>query len=61
MITPIAQTIEMGIDELCMNCAIELIYSYKISNRVDNKLRFEHIRVRPTIQKYFKSLIDNLK
>lgn len=51
----------MDIDELLMDSAIELIYIYKTSNRVDNKLRFEHVRVRPTIQRYFKSLVDNLK
>lgn len=60
MITPITQTIEMDVDEVLMDSTIELIYSYKTSNKVDNKLRFEHVRVRPTIQRYFKSLIDNI-
>ena len=61
MIIPITHTIEMDIDELRMDTAIELIYTYRIINKVDNKLRFEHVRVRPTIQRYVKSLIDNLK
>lgn len=52
MITPITQTIEMDVDEVLMDSTIELIYSYKTSNKVDNKLRFEHVRVRPTIQRY---------
>ena len=60
MITPITQTIEMDVDEVLMDSIIELIYSHKTFNKVDNKLRFESVRNLPTIQRYFKSLIDNI-
>ena len=30
-------------------------------NKIDNKLRFETVGTLPTIERYFKSLIDNLK
>ena len=60
MFTPIKQNIEMDVDEVLMDSTIELIYSYKTSNKVYNKLRFEHVLVIPTIERYFKFLIDNI-
>ena len=54
-----SDTLSKSINEQKMDSMIN-IYGFTKINKIDNKLRFEHVRVRPTIQRYFKSLIGNI-
>ena len=49
-----------SINECHMDTQINVIYQFKTSNTVDSKLRFESVRNLPTIERYFKYLIDNI-
>lgn len=54
-----SDTLSKYINEQKMDSMIN-IYGFTTINKIDNKLRFEHVRVRPTIERYFKFLIDNI-
>jgi hypothetical protein len=54
-----SDTLSKYINEQKMDSMIN-IYGFTNINKIDNKLRFEHVRVRPTIERYFKFLIDNI-
>ena len=54
-----SDTLSKYINEQKMDSMIN-IYGFTKINKIDNKLRFEHVRVRPIIERYFKFLIDNI-
>lgn len=59
-VTVTNETMNKFLNEYSMDDIIHSKYGYRKANKIDNKLRFEHVRNRPTIQRYFKSLIDNI-
>ena len=54
-----SDTLSKSINEQKMDSMIN-IYGFAKINKIDNKLRFETVGTLPTIERYFKFLIDNI-